>query len=316
MPTRSLWSSPWLSSRSWTSSRAFSTSGRLQDRPRRRIVSALNPESLTPADYVDCVGANWVTLNFPGLKPGESGPTVVYSRQQGGRPNPFPDHTRGFIYYAPHPGLPPESASLRFRCTASHLPSSFESGYDLLTPEGVPWQTLGLQATVGYPLLRTQLLQEELITPEFVAKWGKLLGGRIYPARMLFALHQAFPVNFAKQLHVHLVCPHEAIPLHLQSIFDAKIPRTNNLACHPFTGSGLAHFEPSPTDPQLMHLRIDRIIEPVRALVPWIAENAAPREGELLQRFVRDGRSTSPWSLDLLTGRKNAMAMRKWMDGS
>ncbi|KAJ7651366.1 hypothetical protein FB45DRAFT_1079170, partial [Roridomyces roridus] len=294
---------------------------RAAHRPRQRIVSALNPESLIPTDYLDCVGAISVTLTFPGLEKGQIGPTVEYVRPQGGRPHvPFPDHTRGFFYYATQPGLPPDSASLRFRCTASHLPSSFASGFDLLTPEGVPWQTLGLQATVGYPRLRRQLLQEKLITPEFVAKWEKLVSRRMFPARMLFGVHQVFPVNFAKELHVHLVCPHvcphEAIPLHLQSIFDAKIPRTNNLACHPFTGSGLAHFEPSPTDPQLMHLRIDRIIEPVRVSVPWIAENAVPREGELLPQFVRDGRSTSPWSLDLLTGSRNAMAMRKWTEGS
>ncbi|KAJ7651340.1 hypothetical protein FB45DRAFT_1051089, partial [Roridomyces roridus] len=263
MPAQSLWSScrPCLSPRSWKSLRALSTSGRPQ-RARKRNVSALNPESLISTDFVDCVGAKWVTLSFPGLEKGRIGPTVEYDREQSERrPSiPFPDHTRGFFYYAPQPGLPPESPSLRFRCTASHLLSSFESGYDLLTPDGIPWQMLGLKATVGYPLLRKQLLLEKLITPEFVAKWRKHVGQRIHPARMLFGMHQLFPVNFAKPLYVHLVCPRDVKLLHLQYIFLANKPGTD-ITCYPFTGSGLAHFEPSPTDPQSMHLRIDRIIE-------------------------------------------------------
>ncbi|KAJ7769573.1 hypothetical protein DFH07DRAFT_806506 [Mycena maculata] len=64
------------------------------------------------------------------------------------------------MYFGPRPGLLPLAASLRFRCTPTAHPSSFDDGHDLLLSNGLPWQRLLVQAVVStFPILRDQLLR-------------------------------------------------------------------------------------------------------------------------------------------------------------
>ncbi|KAJ6583980.1 hypothetical protein DFH09DRAFT_829489, partial [Mycena vulgaris] len=54
----------------------------------------------------------------------------------------FPSATYGFLYFwAPPTGspLPWHASSIRFRRTASSVPSDFDAGTDLMHPTGIPW---------------------------------------------------------------------------------------------------------------------------------------------------------------------------------
>ncbi|KAJ7767401.1 hypothetical protein DFH07DRAFT_880918, partial [Mycena maculata] len=118
---------------------------------RRRIVSTLMPALLTERDHVDLSGMKNARLSFP--RTVDRGVKFFYERGQFF--TPFPPHARGFFYFGPRPGLPPLAASIRFRCTPTAHPSSFDDGYDLLRTDGLPWQWLPVQAAMSAsPVLR------------------------------------------------------------------------------------------------------------------------------------------------------------------
>ncbi|KAJ7732368.1 hypothetical protein DFH07DRAFT_780972 [Mycena maculata] len=137
---------------------------------------------------------------------------------------PFPAHTGGFLYFGPQLGLPPLAASVRFRCTPTANPSSFDDGFDLLMPNGLPWQKL--LPLHSFSSLCTSCFQ--------------------------FTLH-----NSSQQLNLTVVTKERVHSIRIPYIrfFTSRQYR--------FEGSALAHFELSPTIPNTVHLRIVKILEPV-----------------------------------------------------
>ncbi|KAJ7730275.1 hypothetical protein DFH07DRAFT_175723 [Mycena maculata] len=124
-----------------------------------RVVSTLTPSLLTERDYLDLAGFEF------------------FYRQVQHTFIPFPHHARGFLYRGTRPYPRPLAASLRFRCTPTAHPFSFDDGHDLLCADGLPWQWLTAQATVSAsPILRGQLVLEGRLTLDAVAKWRKRLG--------------------------------------------------------------------------------------------------------------------------------------------
>jgi hypothetical protein len=85
---------------------------------------------------------------------------------------PFPDNTRGSLYYKePSPGNPEFSGSLRFRVISSPS-NSFKDGEDLKLPTGGLWQIHLYAAlrTVRHAGLVFKLLDEGLVTSSVVDK--------------------------------------------------------------------------------------------------------------------------------------------------
>lgn len=86
---------------------------------------------------------------------------------------PFPENTRGFLYYkGPEPGNPDFSGSLRFRVISERGPKSFEEGVDLKLPTGGVWQIHLYTAlrTVRHSGLVMKLMEEGLVTSSVVEK--------------------------------------------------------------------------------------------------------------------------------------------------
>ncbi|KAK0436015.1 hypothetical protein EV421DRAFT_1716242, partial [Armillaria borealis] len=91
----------------------------------------------------------------------------------------FPDQTTGFYYYWTHPDLPTTAGQLRFRLTPTSNPSLFESGSDLLKPNGTPWaisvaRLFGLQDVYyAHRLLEDGLVTKDLISSEYFRLYQK-----------------------------------------------------------------------------------------------------------------------------------------------
>ncbi|KAJ7769568.1 hypothetical protein DFH07DRAFT_806489 [Mycena maculata] len=285
---------------------------------RRRILSTLTPSLLMESDHLDLSQKHTISLSFP-LTTGLSY-NLYYELDRKTVPTPFPAHVRGFFYFGPRPGLPPLAASLRFRCTPTAHPSSFDDGHDLLLPDGLPWQRLLVQAVVStIPTLRDQLLREGHLTLDGLEKWRKRVdghGARVFSSLWLFGLHQQFPVDFGGGINLVVVGEER---IHFIRMNDTFVDKSGGSDRNPFKGSALAHFERSPTDPHILRLRIAEVLEPVVASIPD-AENSRivlPRAGELFSvRRLGTGRSPllpgdgKPWAFDLRADTKRARALR------
>ncbi|KAJ7735406.1 hypothetical protein DFH07DRAFT_987384 [Mycena maculata] len=292
---------------------------------RHSTISTLTPGLLTESDYLDLSGVYHLRLSFP--LSGRSKQVRYVGR---GFPHlqflPFPPHARGFFYAGPQPGLPPLAASIRFRCTPSPFPSSFEAGEDLLRPSGLPWQILlGHAATAPSPVLRDQLLREGHLTPQSLDEWAARVSvddpnsppPLLVSNRTLFTPHQRFPVNFQRPVDLTVLRAHRAYALPLGPAFAESY---RGMTRHPFAGAALAHFERNPTAPYLVHLRIATVFTPVDEAPPtprtWSPARrmVPPRAGALVSfRHCPPGTESwnheAPWVYDLrrITPRTEAL---------
>ena len=75
----------------------------------------------------------------------------------------FPKVTKAFLYYSTSQGKPRIAGELRLRVTSSHYPSSFESGSDLLRPNGQLWSHSLYSLSKFYPPLYEKLREEGFV---------------------------------------------------------------------------------------------------------------------------------------------------------
>ncbi|KAJ7624461.1 hypothetical protein FB45DRAFT_796416 [Roridomyces roridus] len=308
-------------------SRRVTTSAEKQKHivPRKRhICSTLILEQLLPSDYIDISDYHTPSVSWI-----SSPDTVLLPRYRWGTGGAarFPANTRGFFYYGPRPGLPTIASSLRFRCTPSSNPASFQEGHDLLLPNGLPWQIITAQiANPGptYLPVRTELLRSGLLTESSLAEWWKRFGPTKpseqwhlpINSNILFSLNQIFPVNFQSHPRLQIFTTEMPRPyMHKMQLLFAWLQ--SSLRIRPFFGTAHAHFELSPTEPHLLHLRIAKITSPVgltpeaRAIgLAWEDEDGnvagEPREGELFSVLrIKGVQRIEPWAMDL---RKESMA--------
>ncbi|KAJ7769567.1 hypothetical protein DFH07DRAFT_806483 [Mycena maculata] len=242
--------------------------GSPRGRPRR-VISTLTPSLLMESDHLDLSQKR--TISRPFLLTAGLSYHLCYEWDRK-TVTSFPAHARDFLYLGPRPGLSPLAASLRFRCTPT---ASFDDGHDLLLlPDGLPWQRLLVQAVVStIPTLRDQLLREGHLTPDALEKWRKRLdghGGRVFPSLWLFGLHQRFPVDFGRGINF-VVVGEQIDPITMNNILGDHSGLSKRR--YPFRGSALAHFERSPTDPHILHLRIAEVLEPVVASMPDVEDS-------------------------------------------
>ncbi|KAJ7130712.1 hypothetical protein C8R46DRAFT_1236152 [Mycena filopes] len=263
-------------------------------------LSTLNPLLLQPSDHIDLSGCRRRAIAFTSAPPkGATSPSLIYQEPDGGR-LPFPPQSAGFLYFHRDPDAAPLEAALRFRLTknASPLPSSFETGQDLLLPTGVPWQLiLPKLLQRPFPMIVEQLLAEELITTTQISRCRSIFGSRrnMTPAFLLFRLGQEFPVDFSVDPTITSVA--EELRSVQMPVFRATTWPVKT-TIRPFTRAGLARFEPSVVDGhRLLHIRITKIVSPVVRRDPR-GQVIEPKEGELLM-IAPYGAAPRPWQYDV-----------------
>ncbi|KAJ7110600.1 hypothetical protein C8R44DRAFT_261603 [Mycena epipterygia] len=282
-------------------------------------ISTLNPKFLKPADVLDLSHKNTLTVAFPHHNSGPG--LLVYRQSDEDGYLPFPDHSRGFLYYRSEPSAEPLEGSLRFRLTPDDSPSSFPRGQDLLGPwGGLPWQIALPQIACydKYRRIQDQLLHENLATEEQLAHCRAIFRNHtrcIFPQYTLFRLESPFLVNFSAIIHLTAVgsALHK---LHLSPLTDwagSKVYR-------PWSGSAVARFEasmrPEYAGRRVVHMRIVKIIQPVAPTeAVYTGRVPKPEEGQLLN-VAKRGRAPEPWAYDVDEKGSTAAGLRVLWDNS
>ncbi|KAJ7604722.1 hypothetical protein DFH06DRAFT_1253885 [Mycena polygramma] len=284
-------------------------------------ISTLNSMALQPGDHVDLSGRRRVSLRFPGSKKATTG-SIQYHKERNQKNMhiviPFPRHSSGFLYYHRAPDAAPLEGSIRLRVTPDGMPSSFPLGHDLASASGLQWQLLLLQLASQKLCTRIcdQLIYENLVSPEQLARCRAITFNRLFPSLTLFRLDQPFPVNFGSP--VVLVFVGQALHrLELRSIFHTS---KHGVQYAPWAGSAIARFEPSTdTGRRIVHLRILKITTPVSCTVKnYDGRLVKPKAGQLLAvRSPKSGDSEAPWKCDI-DARDSApsLALRALWDAS
>lgn len=106
-------------------------------RPGIRLIRTLDPARLSSTDYNDISGTKTPQFLFWDQRAERLRKFQIYFLKVRGEFIVFPENTRGFLYYDRKEG------QLRFRLTKTKDPnSSFDSGKDLLLPDGRPWHSV------------------------------------------------------------------------------------------------------------------------------------------------------------------------------
>ncbi|KAJ7648600.1 hypothetical protein DFH06DRAFT_571342 [Mycena polygramma] len=289
----------------------------------RHVVSTLNPRLIQPGDHLDLSHRLEITLAFPHKQNTTTRSRLVYattfndlSKQ---REVPFPDNSKGFMYFHTQLNAAPLERSIRFRLTSKNDPASFSCGQDLTLPSGAPWQVVLPQLiNARYHRLRDQLLHEDLVTKEqlsqcrrlFMNRRGASSISRLRPSLTMFRLSQEFPVNFDRSVCLFVVgkMVHR---LYLGSIFSGD--RFN-----PWTGSALARFEPCARHDwrRVVHMRIVKIVAPIaKSADQDVVRIVRPEEGNFLSVAMRGG-APKPWAYDIDRKTKIGAALRDLWDAS
>ncbi|KAJ3534054.1 hypothetical protein NM688_g7193 [Phlebia brevispora] len=176
-----------------------------------RRITTLDPDRLTPSDYLDVshitklpvhIPEQAVQLNRTSSKSAtyqDRAAYIGYSYSDE-RHLPFPEGTRGFLYYFSPPFAHPLAGQIRFRITPSSDPATFASGYDLkdpLTTLPLSWPLRRLMRSKFLRPLANLLLYDALITSELVLSESSHTSlPRVWNIATLYAFGQPFYVDF------------------------------------------------------------------------------------------------------------------------
>ncbi|KAJ7452821.1 hypothetical protein FB451DRAFT_1145109 [Mycena latifolia] len=299
--------------RSWDSacvhSRHYTVKAQDESAPRKgtdpqNIISTLTPSRITSSDYLDISHKTGLEVGFPTSRTGKLCYGYGHCVDL-----PFPDRTRGFLYYYSDPQGAFLEGSIRFRVTADNSPSSFAAGEDLAGPSGFTWQYSLAQVACRrrYWDIAKQLVHEELVTLKQLSRCLEVFGPRrkIFPQYTVFHLDSTFLVNFSHAVGLTIVAD-ELHFLWLDDLFLArKIKKDKIVHYFPWAGSAIARFErsalPQHTGRPVLHLRILKIVTPVSTIVDhetYSGRPLRPEEGQLFMVRSRGGR-LGPWAYNL-----------------
>ncbi|KAK0215493.1 hypothetical protein IW262DRAFT_1465135 [Armillaria fumosa] len=173
----------------------------------------LDPRTLSPQDFRDI--SNQIVFRFPGAKRSH----IHYERKQiDGKSiyKPFPDKTKGFLYYWTHPDLPPTSGQIRFRITKTQNPQDFDGGRDFCLPSGIPWHsTLAyLAGNKNYADVCDILVRDGLVSRDVIEQLRPFAKSmRLMPrqATVLTSPGEIFPIYLPlHNIAVYLASPGES----------------------------------------------------------------------------------------------------------
>ena len=114
---------------------------------------------------------------------------------------PYPPDTKAFLYYFKSPEKPRIAGELRLRVTSGNDAAFFESGSDLLRPDGRPWSRPLYALSKIFPHLYEKLREDQLI-PDDLDTVLAALPSKIYQYRRtpaLYSLNDTFIVDFSSQ---------------------------------------------------------------------------------------------------------------------
>ncbi|KII92941.1 hypothetical protein PLICRDRAFT_37749 [Plicaturopsis crispa FD-325 SS-3] len=270
-----------------TPTRNYSVQHRMS-KLRRCTISTVHPARLTSSDYHDLSGA--VEAHF--MQQGQLVARLPYIQKNKGF-IPFPDGTRGFLYYQPH--VPKHMAgAIRFRVTDSADAVGFCEGRDLVRPRGDPWglPILSICRNVTTAGLRDILLRDGFLDRQTLQNIADFKLDRAFTRyNVVPSLGHEFYVDFAKTCFSIQAVGDEVIqPYNTRVLGDVSIKGS------PYTGFAVCCFERAgPHEPRGLVLRVLRILEPVTCVVDGYQGLPMPVEGDLVR--MKDG-SPRIWNLD------------------
>ncbi|KAJ7652379.1 hypothetical protein DFH06DRAFT_1205992 [Mycena polygramma] len=289
----------------------------IRQRSKLRVISTLNPRLIKSSDRVYIFPlqqqfyASFISSSTTALVP--------YYRISTTQMMPFPDHSSGFMYYHNPPQATPLEGSVRLRPTPDERWESFFYGKDLTLPSGAVWE-LNLPQLACRKALSPfcdQLLYDKLVTHEQLARCRELFANTtVTPSLTLFRLEQEFPVNFGRTINLSIL----GEALHRLALTTVFTETVDGVQTFPWRGTALAHFEAS-TRPEfagrrVIHLRIVKIIKPVKCTLDGFeGRMIEPKDGELLT-LSRRGMTPEPWACDLDRETRRAVALRALWDSS
>jgi hypothetical protein len=225
----------------------------------------------------------------------------------------YPPGTKGFLYYFMSLEKPRIAGELRFRVASSDDPASFQSGSDLMKPNGQAWSRPLIVLSKLYPPLYGKL-REELLVPDDLDAVLSTLPHRFPKYRrsqVLYTLNDTFIVNFSSRQQDFTVITEQGIErLQISKLFSQRktsarfSPYTGEspslespilMNLNEFVGSALVRFErstlPDHIGTRSIVLRFLKIITPVKCVIPhYDGSIVPPEEGELHRRASRSRR--------------------------
>ncbi|KAJ7641517.1 hypothetical protein FB45DRAFT_900396 [Roridomyces roridus] len=282
-----------------------------QDTANRKL-GTLNASKLQRTDFASLSNQRWPTVSFvpPNIQTPRLPSFPLRYAKKAGQALPFPEGTRGFLYYKKQLHLSPLAAGVRFRVTTGSHPSTFHDGHDLLL-DGLPWQIpLHNIATVvggsGYASLRNQLLRESLVDETQLERCKALTPNkkRLDHRLTVYTLNQPFTVDFSKTQFA-LIAGNSAVKVWQYAYTFADNRAQYRPLIRPYTGSALAQFErstlPEHNSNSTLVMRIVTMLQEPECVVPgYDGYIPVPRAGELVHRPMGHGRGAQlgPWFCD------------------
>jgi hypothetical protein len=153
-----------------------------------------------------------------------------------------PPDTKAFLYYFTPPERPRIAGELRLRVASSDDPASFESGSDLLKPNGQPWSRPLYGLSKYYIPLYEKLREERLVPddldavlssfPPRVSRYGR--------GQLLYTLNDAFTVDFSIHARFFSVVTEQGTQ-RLPFVAPFCETRPRNVRNLPYTGAYINH---------------------------------------------------------------------------
>lgn len=192
----------------------------------------LNPQKLAILKHhtVDVSGTRHAIFSF--LFNGNYQKVRLYYYCKDKTHHPFPKNTHGHLYYCtPSPDRPALSGSFRFRVISPD--ESFADGFDLLRPDGRPWE-LTLYSAIqsgGYAPLIRKLLNEGLLDADLLDTLDQLPRINIrVPSGMLYTLSDPFTFSLGQAKMLKIVTEAHSVNFRFRPLIDPRLQR------FPFTG--------------------------------------------------------------------------------
>ena len=271
------------------------------------------------------------------------GPILHYDTSE--KMTPYPPDMKAFLYYTTLPGRPRIGGELRLRVTSRDDPTSFESGYDLLSLNGQPWSRplVMLSGYSSYFPLYKKLKNDGLVSNDLdtIVSTFPRSSSMYCRGQQLYTLNDTFMVDFHREDLQFTIVTEQGV-----ETLDFTKPFLDNRVASfaPYTGayiqitvwiddsnetvgSALARLErstlPEHKGTRTVVLRFLQLITPLKCVIPlYDGYVGLPKEGELHRRSKRiyNGRPVDKsklpvWSVNIDTGTRfsNAAAPSRRM---
>ena len=155
----------------------------------------------------------------------------------------YPPDTKAFLYYSKPPEKPRIAGELRLRVTSRNDAAYFESGSDLLRPDGQIWSRPLHSLPKYFPILYERLREDRLI-PDDLDKALAALPSQHRIRRFLFTLNDTFTLDFSSPRTVFYIITEKGVrTLPLDSVF---LDNRDKRRCRPYKGAYTSHHLDTP----------------------------------------------------------------------